>query len=190
MSPKPRKEVQRATERSSKRSRSVAVTPAEGPGWEPFARFPLSRLGPEWFGPNWLTNTDWFGPWSDLFSTQWPMTLPSGPNSETFRMEEYDDDEAHVIRADVPGLDPETDITIEVEHDILSVAVTRQQRTETSGESYHSEFSYGTFRRMIRLPAGSTADDVSASYEAGVLEIRIARQADERPVVSIPVRQS
>lgn len=202
MSPKPRRDARDRAEqtteadrrdapppvgRTPRPGRSVVVAPTDHP-WEPFARFPLSRLGPEWFGPNWLTNTDWFGHWDHLFPTRWPVPFPPGP-TETFRIEEFEDGDDHVIRAEMPGLDPETDITIEVDHDVLSVAATRERRTETTGEVFRSEFSYGTFRRLVRLPPGATADDVTATYDAGVLEIRITRpHRDESTVVSIRVR--
>lgn len=206
MSPNPRRREPRSRPHSGNGDKTRSVTPTTSAGnpttsavtprptvnpaqWEPLNRFPLSQLGPEWFGPNWLTGTDWFGHWNELFPTRWPQAFPVGPAGETFRIEEYDDDDVHIIRAEIPGLDPDTDISIEVDHDILTVAATREEHTESRGETFRSEFSYGTLRRLIRLPAGSTAEDVSASYDAGVLEIRITRRGGERATVSIPVRQ-
>ncbi len=181
MSPKPRREPRKRTEEGEDRP--------SPPAFEPFARFPLNRLGPEWFGPNWLTNTNWLGHWDDLFPTRFPVPTPPGAGIETFRIEEYDEDErTHVIRAEIPGIDPETDISVDVEGDVLTIAATRERRSETRGEMYHSEFSYGTFRRRVRLPAGATADDVTASYDAGVLEIRI-RRPERADSVSIPVKR-
>ncbi len=181
MSPKPRREPR-------KRAEEGGDSPPP-PAFEPFARFPLSRLGPEWFGPNWLTNTNWLGHWDELFPTRFPIPVPPPGGTETFRIEEYEEDErTHVIRAEIPGMDPDTDITVEVEDDVLTIAATRERRSETQGEVYRSEFSYGTFRRRVRLPAGATAGDVSATYDAGVLEIRI-RKPERADSVSIPVRR-
>lgn len=182
MSPKPRREPRRRPDDDADR-------PAPAP-FEPFARFPLNRLGPEWFGPSWLTNTNWLGHWDELFPTRFPVPAgPPGAGVETFRIEEYEEDErTHVIRAEIPGIDPDTDISVEVEDDILTIAATRECRAETRGEVYRSEFSYGTFRRRVRLPAGATADDVTATYDAGVLEIRV-RRPERSDSVSIPVRR-
>lgn len=159
------------------------------PGFEPFARFPLRRMGPEWFGPNWLTGTDWFGHWDELFPTRWPVPYPPPPQRDLLRIEEHDEEDAHVIRAEMPGLDPETDITVEIDGDLLTIAATREQRSESRGELIRTEFRYGTFRRTVRLPTGTAADDVSATYDAGVLEVRIARRRDPSAAVTIPVRR-
>ena len=191
MSPKPRRDPRKRADDG--RPVPAAATGDGGdrpppPAFEPFARFPLSRLGPEWFGPNWLTTTNWLGHWDELFPTQFPMPIPPG-SVETFRIEELEEDErTHLIRAEIPGIDPDTDISVEVEDDVLTIAATRQRRTETQGEVYRSEFSYGTFRRRVRLPAGATADDVTATYDAGVLEIRI-RRPERADSVTIPVRR-
>jgi len=194
MSPRPRRDPGKRPDDRRPHPPAAPTTDSGGdrpapPAFEPFARFPLRRLGPEWFGPNWLTNTNWFGHWDDLFPTRFPVPVPPGAGIETFRIEEYEEDErTHVIRAEIPGLDPDTDISVEVEDDELTIATTRERRSETQGEVYRSEFSYGTFRRRVRLPAGATADDVTATYDAGVLEIRI-RKPQRPESVSIPVRR-
>lgn len=178
MSPKPQRE---------------SGSPASPAPREPSAGFPLSGLGPEWFGPSWLTDTGWFGHWDHLFPTRWPVAWPFG-GGPAGRVEECDEDDAHVIRIELPGLDPETDITIVVEDDVLTVEATRQEGSLTEGDpaeggTVRSQLSYGTFRRLVRLPPGSTADDVTAFYEGGVLEIRIHRPAPgERPPVPIRVQ--
>ena len=195
MSPKPRRESRKRPDDDRRPPVEPAGAgdggdrPAPPPAFEPFARFPLSRLGPEWFGPNWLTTTNWLGHWDELFPTRFPVPVPPGAGVETFRIEEYEEDErTHVIRAEIPGIDPDTDISVEVEDDVLTIAATRERRSETRGDVYRSEFSYGTFRRRVRLPAGATADDVTATYDAGVLEIRV-RKPERTDAVSIPVRR-
>ncbi|HYA67688.1 MAG TPA: Hsp20/alpha crystallin family protein, partial [Acidimicrobiales bacterium] len=48
-------------------------------------------------------------------------------------------------------------------------------------EGYRSEFRYGTFERDVLLPKGVTADDVSASYTDGILEVRVPMPTEAKP---------
>ena len=94
--------------------------------------------------------------------------------SQTFRVEEMARDNRYVIRAELPGLDPEKDIDVTVEGRILTIHAERRQ--EDTGP-YRSEFRYGSLTRQFRLPAKVDPKDVTARYEKGVLE------------VSVPVRE-
>jgi HSP20 family protein len=94
--------------------------------------------------------------------------------AQTFRIEEVAQDDRYVIRAELPGLDPERDIEVNVEGRTLTIHAERRQ--EDSGP-YRSEFRYGSLTRLVRLPARVDAKDVTARYENGVLE------------VSVPVRE-
>jgi HSP20 family molecular chaperone IbpA len=83
-----------------------------------------------------------------------------------------DGDDA-VVRLELPGLDVEKDVTVEVEQGRLVVRGERHDQREDQ-ETGWREVRYGSFRRSFALPARVTADAVSASYEAGVLSIRVA----------------
>ena len=95
---------------------------------------------------------------------------PPFMEAKTFRVEEVTQDDRYVIRAELPGLDPEKDIEVTVEGRILTIHAERRQ-----GESgpYRSEFRYGSLTRLVRLPAKVDAKDVTARYERGVLEISV-----------------
>jgi HSP20 family protein len=94
--------------------------------------------------------------------------------AKTFRVEEEAQDNCYVIRAELPGLNPDKDIEVTVEGRTLTIRAER--RHEDSGP-YRSEFRYGSLTRLVRLPARVDAKDVTARYEKGVLE------------VSVPVRE-
>jgi len=94
--------------------------------------------------------------------------------TRSFRVEEMARDDRFVIRAELPGLDPERDIEVSVEGRTLTIRADRRQ--EDSGP-YRSEFRYGSLTRLVRLPVMVDAQDVAARYERGVLE------------VSVPVRE-
>jgi HSP20 family protein len=85
-----------------------------------------------------------------------------------------DGDDA-VLRVEAPGLDAAKDVVVEVEGGRLVVRGERRERStrEQDGRAF-SEVRYGAFRRSFDLPAHVTADAVTASYESGVLTVRVA----------------
>jgi HSP20 family protein len=106
------------------------------------------------------------------------------------RVEEYREDDQLVVKAEVPGIDPERDVDITLNRDQLQIVVRREEKSEHKGKAgYRSEFRYGTFSRTFTLPAGVQQDDVRASYNDGVLEVRVpvpeesASSARKVPVV-------
>ena len=105
------------------------------------------------------------------------------------RVEEVVDEGTLVVRAELPGIDPDKDVEISVANGVLHIRAERQEKSEEKKkDSYRSEFRYGSFARNISLPAGATESDVSASYTDGVLEIRVPVGKDEGPeVVKVPV---
>lgn len=98
------------------------------------------------------------------------------------RVEEFVEGETLVVRAELPGIDPEKDVDISVVGDVLRISAHREERSEDKQkDSYRSEFRYGAFARNVHLPAGATEEDVSASYHDGVLEIRVPVGEQAKP---------
>ena len=94
--------------------------------------------------------------------------------ADVMRLEEFVEDDTCVIRAEIPDVDPDKDIEISVSDGILRVRAHREQRSEDKrGESYRSEFQYGSLQRTIQLPEGVSADDIKAAYKDGILEVRV-----------------
>ena len=96
--------------------------------------------------------------------------------AQTFRVEEVAQDNRYVIRAELPGLDPDEDIEVTVDGRNLTIQAERRQ--EDSGPS-RSEFRYGSLTRLVRLPTRVDPKDVTARYERGVLEVSV-------PVRNVP----
>ena len=123
-----------------------------------------------------------------LFPMEWPTFtwLPLGTPS--IRIEEFLDGKDYVVRAELPGVDPKKDIHVTVTDGALSIKVerTEEQRTE-EGKVVHSEFHYGSLYRTVPLPAGARADKVAATYEAGILEVRVLVGEAEPKIREIPV---
>lgn len=85
-----------------------------------------------------------------------------------------DGDDA-VVRIELPGVDVEKDVNVEVDKGQLVIrGERRDERAEENGGRTLSEVRYGSFRRSFKLPAHVASDAISASYDAGVLTVRVA----------------
>lgn len=97
----------------------------------------------------------------------------SGVGTWTPQVEVQQRNNELIVRADLPGLKRE-DVTVEVDDGVLTVSGERRQENQEEGQGfYRSERSYGSFFRAIPLPEGVNEDDISASFDAGVLEVRV-----------------
>jgi len=86
-----------------------------------------------------------------------------------------------VLRADLPGMSEE-DVQIEVEDRVLTVSGERKAEHETTKEGYHRvERAFGSFSRSLTLPEGVDPESVAASFDRGVLEIRIPKPEQRKP---------
>jgi HSP20 family protein len=111
---------------------------------------------------------------------QWLGGWPFG--EQPMRIEDYDDDGNYVVRAEMPGLDPNKDIKITLDDDRLNILAERSERKHERG---HSEFKYGSFSRSVTLPPGADTEHIQASYDAGILEVKVpvsARSAESRQI--------
>jgi HSP20 family protein len=96
------------------------------------------------------------------------------------KVEEFTDENHIVIRAELPGVDPDRDIDVTVDDGVLTIkAQRREERQDKSDEGYRTEFRYGSFVRQVRLPKGTGPEVISAAYRDGVLEIRMPKPSGE-----------
>jgi HSP20 family protein len=120
-----------------------------------------------------------------LFGNVFDTPAPGG-NGNTLRrwmpaMDLVETEDQFVLRADLPGLS-DGDVNIEVEDNVLTVSGERKSEHETSKEGYHRvERAFGSFSRSLTLPEGVDADAVTASFDRGVLEIRIPKPEQRKP---------
>lgn len=108
----------------------------------------------------------------DLFDwaeSPWGAMLPFA-SARTFRLEDFAEDGKQVIRAELPGLNPEKDIEVTLDGDVLTITA---ERREEHKEGRRSEFRYGSLSRSVRLPGHPVAADVIAKYDKGILEVTV-----------------
>ena len=93
-----------------------------------------------------------------------------------------------VIRAEIPGVDPERDIDITVQDRTLSIRGERKQERRTEDDRFfRTETFYGSFLRTVPLPTEVKPDDIQATYRDGILEIVIPKAAERTSSKRIPV---
>jgi HSP20 family protein len=136
---------------------------------------------------------DWLGHW---FARSWPRFWPElrlglGEDVDLLRVEEFTEGEEIVVRAEMPGIDPDKDVQITVSDHTLRLRAERRHETETEEKgSYRSEFQYGSFTRTLQLPPGATEKDVRATYKDGILEVRIPVDRKEAQAKKIPIQRT
>ncbi|KAL2248867.1 17.5 kDa class I heat shock protein-like [Sesamum indicum] len=91
---------------------------------------------------------------------------------------------AHVFKADVPGLRKE-EVKVELEDDrILQISGERKREMEEKGDTWHRvERSSGRFMRRFRLPENAKVEEVKASMENGVLTVTVPKVEAKKPEI-------
>jgi HSP20 family molecular chaperone IbpA len=103
------------------------------------------------------------------------------------RVEDFTDSGTYVIRAEMPGIDPDKDVEVSIAGDLLTI---RGERREEQEEKNHREFHYGQFSRTVTLPRSARTSEVTADYKDGVLEVRVPMGDEEPAVQTIPVQRA
>lgn len=118
----------------------------------------------------------------DLLEMPFTAFRPFG--GQAIRVEDYVEDDKYVIRAELPGIDPDKSLEISVTRGVLTI---RAEREEQRAERHRSEFRYGSYERHIRLPEGVTEADIKASYDKGILTVTMPLQEAKAAAHRIPV---
>ena len=103
-------------------------------------------------------------------TTNRPVVMP---------MDAWREGDVFVVELDIPGVSPDA-IDLDVERNVLSVKAERRGR-EDDGSTLTSERPRGVFSRQLVLGDTLDLDRVDASYEAGVLKLRIPVAEKAKP---------
>ncbi len=96
-------------------------------------------------------------------------------------------DDAILVRAEVPGCKPE-DIDISVYGNTMTLSGEKKESRESGGDGcYHTESTYGSFRREIPLPAEVDQDKIEAVVKDGVLSVTLPK-AEKSKAVKVKVK--
>ncbi|WP_030381817.1 MULTISPECIES: Hsp20/alpha crystallin family protein [unclassified Streptomyces] len=99
------------------------------------------------------------------------------------RMDAYRTGHDVIVHFDLPGIDPET-VELDIERNVLSVRVERRSPAPKDAEVIAAERPTGTFTRQLFLGDTLDTERIDASYDSGVLTLRIpiAEQAKPRRI--------
>jgi len=129
----------------------------------------------------------------------WRLLFAGDADAAWLRLEECRDGDAVLVRLELPGVDPERDVVLSITGGVLHVVAhrTRNGRHPEPGP-VRSEFRYDSFTRHVTLPSNADEQATLASYQDGILEVRVPvdgeRRSDPTPLwarrkatVTIPV---
>lgn len=86
-----------------------------------------------------------------------------------------------LVTVEVPGIVPDN-VDISVEGDVMTLSGSRVQEELEEGEAYHrQERPHGSFRKSVRLPFRADGNKVEASYEKGILTVKLPRVESDKP---------
>jgi HSP20 family protein len=96
-------------------------------------------------------------------------------------MDVVETEDHFVLRADLPGM-TEADIDLSLEDHVLTISGERKAEHEENKEGYYRvERAYGSFSRSLTLPEGVDGDAIAATFDKGVLEVRIPKPEARKP---------
>jgi HSP20 family protein len=143
-------------------------------------------------------------PWQDLFDAQREMdslmrrfferpstSLWEAPATTRWvpAVDVFSRGDDLVVRAELPGIDPEKDVEISLHENTLLIRGERRHEKRMEGNgTYRLETRYGSFERAIRLPEGVKEGDISATYENGILEVVVPKAAELGGAKRIPIQ--
>ncbi len=115
----------------------------------------------------------------------WPVSSQEDGNSLVGQwvppVDVFEDKDAVQIMAELPGVKPE-DVKISLENNLLTIRGEKRQVAEENTDRVHRyERSYGVFERSFMVPSTVDADHIQATYDNGVLAVRLPKVERAKP---------
>ena len=134
-----------------------------------------------------------FDDWMEVRPFRRPAALfQDWLTEDMIRVDEFREEGTLVVRAELPGFDPEKDVDVTVCDGMLCIEAEREEeeKSEEKGFMRH-ELRRGSFSRMLPLPDGVSEADIKASYKDGILEIRVpVPEPAPAPTTKVPIAKS
>jgi HSP20 family protein len=84
------------------------------------------------------------------------------------------------VSAELPGLD-EKEVSVELDESTLTIRGEKKEEKEDKGRNWYArEQSYGTFHRVIPLPASVHGEKATAKFKKGILTITVPKREEEQ----------
>ncbi len=108
----------------------------------------------------------------DVFRREYDATRPAVNIKET--------EEAYSLELAAPGFE-KADFVIDLDHDLLTVSVTKEQKAENEKDGYtRREFNYSSFKRSFTLPETVDREKIDAVYNNGILNVTLPKKEQEK----------
>jgi HSP20 family molecular chaperone IbpA len=120
-----------------------------------------------------------FSDMTEWFDTDFPI------RGGLIRVEDTLADGEYIVRAELPGLDSEKDLSLTVLDGVLRIQAERREEEQTKNRS---EFRYGMLQRSLRLPTGAEEEKITATYDKGVLTVHVPISTKTPAGRTIPVK--
>lgn len=118
---------------------------------------------------------------SDVLAQALASFFPTGNAGVFPPLNVYDDGQAFLVRAEIPGVNKES-LEVTAQGDQLTIRGERTVEAAASDASYHRrECEGGQFRRTLTLPHAVDSEAVQATYKHGVLEVVLPRVRELQP---------
>ena len=103
-------------------------------------------------------------------------------NPQTYRapVDVYEAKDRFIVLADMPGTTSE-DIEIVIDGNMLEIASTVSDRYATLGRAIHQEYGIGDYHRHFRIGSGIDAEEITATYRDGILNVNLPKQTAVLP---------
>jgi HSP20 family protein len=119
-----------------------------------------------------------------LFESFSGSTQPSGIRESVWtpRVDLLEHENEFVLVADLPGM-KEEDINISVQDNVLTLEGKRtfEHAENGQGRYHYSERTTGTFCRRFQLSTAVNAEQITATYKNGVLEVHLPKAPEAQP---------
>lgn len=132
-----------------------------------------------------------WNPWGEVFGLQGQMdhlfnglftrTSEPGTPAASLALDIRQADDAYSIDASVPGFAPE-EVEVTLDENVLSIRGEHRQETDGSKGGYvRRERRVASVFRQVVLPAEVKGDEITATFENGVLTVRVPRAEKAQP---------
>ncbi len=132
--------------------------------WDPFQEMLNLRRTVDRLFDNASPDRDWAQP------SMWGLAVDMVENKDDF-----------VVKASIPGIHPD-DLDISYSDDTLTIKGEIKEDKEVKEDQYHMrERRYGSFVRSITLPTKIKGDKIEATYQNGVVTLRLPKAEEVKP---------
>ncbi len=114
--------------------------------------------------------------------SDWNLTNFSGTNTSLPAVNVKETNDEFVIELAAPGMEKK-DFKINFKNNVITISSEREDKKEEKKDNYtRREFSYQSFQRAFTVPENAImSDKIEATYNNGILEIKLPKREEVKP---------